>query len=312
MNIFITEPENYSQKAVSFYKSVGTVLLGSTGSLSESEIEVLVIRLKTQVSEDFLDRYRNLKFIITPTTGLTHIDLDACKVRHITVCSLRDCQNDIREITSTSELAMGLILAILRGIPAANSSVTCNYEWSREKFLSREMSALTLGLIGLGRVGGHVAKYAHIFGMRVMAFDPYQKQERFDRFSVECASLEDVLRSADLISVHASYEDGNYHLLGEKELRMMKKEAALVNTARGELIDEQAVYNALSAQAIAGVAVDVLQNENDAGLLKKSPLIRAAREGLNMIITPHIGGCTTDAMHKTEEIIAQHFIYSVL
>ena len=93
---------------------------------------------------------------------------------------------------------------------------------------------------------------------------------------------------------------------------MMKKEAALVNTARGELIDEQAVYNALSAQAIAGAAVDVLQNENDAGLLKKSPLIRAAREGLNIIITPHIGGCTTDAMHKTEEIIAKHFINSVL
>ena len=93
---------------------------------------------------------------------------------------------------------------------------------------------------------------------------------------------------------------------------MMKRSAALINTARGELIDEQAVYNALRLQSIAGVAVDVLQNENDTALLKNSPLIKAAQEGLNVIITPHMGGCTNDAMRKTEEIIADYFLNSVL
>ena len=189
MNIFITEPEGYSREAIAIYKSVGTVLLGSIGHLDESEIDVLVIRLRMTVSQDLLRKYSNLRFIISPTTGLTHIDMDECLARHVTVCSLRDCQNEIKTIRSTSELTIGLMLAILRGIPAANASVISSCEWNREKFLSREMSALTLGLIGLGRIGEHVAEYAHVFRMKVVAYDPHQAQDRFDRLNVKHMSL---------------------------------------------------------------------------------------------------------------------------
>jgi D-3-phosphoglycerate dehydrogenase len=163
-----------------------------------------------------------------------------------------------------------------------------------------------MGIVGLGRIGGHVAGYAIGFGMKVLAYDPYQSGARFDELGVERCDIASLLKASDIVTLHANLRDDNYNLISDKEINLMRTGAYLINTARGLLLDEHATANALRSGRLSGVAVDVLADEHTDTSWSDSPLISAARDGFNVIITPHIGGCTNDAMHITEESLAEY------
>jgi len=308
MHIMILEPDGYSPRALAIYRRLGRVWLGDVPESARSHVTLAVVRLAHRLDDRFFATYPGLTSIASPTTGLNHIDLAACERRGIQVFSLAQCRKAIEAVTSTSELTMGMIIALLRHILQAHQDVCVNKRWDRDHFRSRQLSHLTLGIVGLGRIGGHLALYARAFGMRVLAHDPFQPSSRFAAHQVEQCDLMPLLQTADVVSLHANLRDDNHFLLGEKEISAMRPSALLVNTARGELLDEHAAALALQEGRLGGVAVDVLSGEHDSVSWNNSPLVRLARDGGNVIITPHLGGCTSDAMHITEECLAEHVV----
>lgn len=304
MQVQVLEDRDYSHQALALYARLGQLHRGCIAARQQAEIGLLVIRLGQMIDQDFLAQYPALQAIATPTTGLTHLDLSVCRQRGLRVFSLADCRQAIGAIRSTSELAFGLILALLRNIPAAHHDVVHEQAWSRERFKSRQLQGLTLGLIGFGRIGQQMAAPAQAFGMQVLAHDPAITSAEVPA-GVRAVSLEALLQSSDIVSLHADLNDSNHGLIGKTALATMQPTALLINTARGELLDENAVAKALIKQRLAGVAVDVLCHEQQVERRSQSPLLAAAREGHNVLITPHIGGCTLDAMQATELALAE-------
>ncbi len=304
MLIQLLEANDYSQVAIRTYQQLGEVIKGKCHRDQISLINILVVRLAHLLDASFLAPYSTLTTIASPTTGLNHIDMEYCQNRNIRIFSLQEHQDAIDKVTSTSELTFALMLSLLRHIPKANSHVVMEHEWQRDAFKSRQLSSLTLGLIGLGRIGGHMATYARAFGMQVLAYDPYVGNKCFSELGITKVELASLCQQADIISIHANQRDDNHHLIGAEEICIMKNDALLINTARGSLLDEAAAAQALRAQKLGGIACDVLEQETRPRFLQTSPLLEAASEGLNVILTPHIGGCTTDAMHMTEAILA--------
>jgi D-3-phosphoglycerate dehydrogenase len=308
MTIFITEPKDYSDLAIKVYKKIGRLWLGKVPLGLESEVKILVVRLAYRIDSSFLSKYPSVKFIISPTTGLTHIDMLFCKKKSIKIFSLQSYKEKINDITSTAELTLGLIIALLRKIPQAHNNVVNSNKWNRDEFKSRQLSNLSLGIIGLGRIGGHLANYAKALGMEVSAYDPFINNKRFNLFCAKKKPLDLLLKQSDIISINADLRSDNYNLIDAHEISLMQKHALIVNTARGALLNECAASKALQNGYIAGIAVDVLSEEHSLNSsLFLSPLVKSAKKGLNVIITPHIGGCTLDAMQITEARLAEFF-----
>ena len=308
MSVLILEPYDYSPRALETLSALGAVWTSGLPSNASAIVQFIVARLAYKLDENFLRQFPNLLAILTPTTGLTHIDMLYCTQRGIKVYCLKDCLDRIQTVTSTSELTLGLMISLLRRIPYAHNDVVVNGRWERDKFKSRQLSMLSLGLIGLGRIGGHVASYARALGMKVIAYDPLQPEIRFEGLGVERSSLGNLLARCDIVSIHANLNQENIRFIGRSELDLMQPSALFINTARGALVDESALADALRAGKLAGVAVDVLECEHSDSDWRTSPLIEAAKDGLNVILTPHIGGCTSDAMHTTEESLAEAFV----
>lgn len=309
MAVLLLEPVGYSPRAIATYGRLGAVWCGEAPPGCTTDVSVLVVRLAHHIDGELLDRFPRLRCLATPTTGLTHVDVEACRARGVEVVSLGDCREVIDAVSSTSELALGLIIALLRHIPAAHADVVFAGRWERDRFRSRQLNRLSLGLVGLGRIGGHLAGYAHALGMRVSAFDPFQPEQRFSSLQVaRVGELRELAARSEILSVHAALRDDNVKLIDRDVIAALPAHALVVNTARGALLDEVAAVAALRAGRLGGIAADVLTEEHSGRGLDSSPLLTAAREGLNVILTPHIGGCTEDAMHITEECVAERVV----
>lgn len=305
MTILITESENYSKKAEDIYKSIGYVyylesLNKKDAEKIKKEADILVVRLANNINKEWMDKMPNLKIIATPTTGLNHIDIGYAKSKNIEVISLRGKTDFLKNITSTAELSLGLLLSLLRNIPSAFENVKLG-KWDRMSFRGHQLFGKTLGIIGYGRLGKIMTRYGKALGMKVVACDPYVKSKE-----VDFVSLEELFKVSDAISLHVLLMDSNKEFIKWKHFKMMKQSAYFINTSRAELIEKNALYKALSGKWIAGAGIDVMDNEFSNGAhLKKDPLHKYAKTHDNLIIVPHIGGATFEAMHITEDFIAE-------
>ena len=245
-----------------------------------------------------------LKFIVSPTTGLNHIDLDQAERQGIKVISLKGETDFLQHITATAELCWGLVLSLLRRIPAAHTSVM-NGQWDRDYFKSRELQGATLGVIGFGRLGKKIAHYGHAFQMRVLICDNKPLgAEGADFTSVDMQTL---LKESDIISLQVDSRPDNYHMIGKAEFQAMKQGALFVNTARGDLVDEPALLQSLRDRHLGGAALDVLEQEYDSDKSAES-LMAWARDHENLIITPHIGGVTYESQYKTTHFVVDKLL----
>lgn len=303
--ILIFEPKNYSKVALERYSSLGQVWCSGINQFDSHDVWCLIVRLAYFIDDKFLEAFPNLKALVSPTTGTTHIDLQACERRGVRVFTLKDCMSKLEKITSTAEHALCLMLSLVRHLPQAHLSTVEQGEWNRDNFCSRQLSSLRLGIIGLGRIGRLMAKYANAIGMEVSAHDPYIDPETFELDGVNSLAIDELFHCSDIITIHADLRADNISLIGAGLLDLLPKGAYIINTSRGELLDEEAVAERVRDSKIAGVAVDVLRSEYELYSIYDSPLLKAARDGFNVLITPHIGGCTTDAMHQTEEFLAE-------
>jgi D-3-phosphoglycerate dehydrogenase len=304
--VLLAEPLHYSPEARAVLADIGPVVDGPfdrAGLLDAvTRAEVLVVRLGHQIDEEVLSAGAGLRFIGSPTTGTDHIDLEAAAARHVRVVTLRGETEFLSTVRATPEHTWALVLALVRRLPAAAAASPAG-AWDRDAFRGTELAGRRLGIFGLGRVGRIVATYGNAFRMSVAAYDV---EPRSAPDVTMVASLPDLLERSDVLTVHVPLDATTEGAIGADELARLPAGARLVNTARGEVLDEGAVVAALRSGHLAGVAVDVLAGERGPADLRDSPLLRYASEHPERaIVTPHIAGATWESMHRTEVFLAE-------
>ena len=306
IRILNVEPSGYSPVARAVLQELGEVvereLDRETLLMSIADFDVVIARLANQIDREIISRAKQLKVIVTATTGLDHIDVDYAKTQGITILSLKGEYEYLQSITSTPEHTWALLLSLMRQIPTAFASVRAG-EWSREKFKGHTLKGKRLGILGLGRVGVWVAQYALAFGMYVFAYDPY-KTDWLEGVK-KCKTMDKLLMQSDILSIHIPLNENTMNLIGAHELSLLPQYAVVVNTSRGEVIDENALLQSLEDGQIAGAALDFLPFERNKKKRDTSSLLRYAQKNDNLLITPHLAGATYESMEDTEIFMAK-------
>jgi D-3-phosphoglycerate dehydrogenase len=308
MQIGILEPKDFSQKAIEMLTRIGDVSLfdGKDLDVFIVDKEVLFIRLGNFIGNDFLQKAKNLKYICTPTTGLNHIDLEACKERGIHIVSLKGEYEFLSTIRATPEHTFGLLLSLLRNYKEAFLNQQ-NTNWDREKYKGFELYQNSVGIIGFGRVGKILAKYFEAFGANVYFYDIDNSIKKIHG-AIKLSSIEEVINQSNIVILSASYIESNYQFFDKKYIDLLENKY-FINTARGELIDEEYLITKLKESFFKGVAIDVIQNEQSNNNLDK---LLKLTETNNLIVTPHIAGATYSSMHRTEEFIVNKLKEDIL
>jgi D-3-phosphoglycerate dehydrogenase len=300
MRILVAEHENIHPEALDALKGGGFTLdiARSSDLLQEGALEgadALLVRAFTKVDKRVLDKAGSLKAVITCSAGLDHIDTRECESRGIKVYSSPGANAN-----AVAEHIAALLLSALRRINQADSSVR-NGEWERKRFLSWELDGKTMGLVGIGAIGRLVVGKLKGFGMEFLAFDPYLSPEQIKECGARKAeTLEELLEASDIVSIHVPLTKETRHLIGAKELDMLGPRGILINTSRGEVVDEAALAGALREKRIWGAGLDVFETEPPEG----SGLL-----GLdNAVLTPHIGTMTGTAMRNMSLLAVESFL----
>lgn len=265
--------------------------------------DVLLTALKIQIDRDILEKAVRLRLIVTPTTGLDHVDLTVAAEKGVTVFSLREDRAFLNEITATAEMAWTLLLATIRNLPSAFESVKAG-KLDSGRFRGRQLSGRTLGVVGYGRLGRMVAEYGRAFRMRVLVCD---NKPNDTPDGVEQVPFERLVKNSDVISIHIHATPQNTNLFSAGVFGMMKRGAILINTSRGEIIDEDAFLASLRNGQLAGAGVDVIAGERRPDI-EDHPLIQYAKNHENLLITPHIGGVTYDSQALVSERIVDRIV----
>ncbi len=252
----------------------------------------LVVRSETKVTADLMDRLPALRVVGRAGVGVDNIDVPAATARGIVVMNAPD-GNTI----TTAEHTIALLIALARRIPQANSSLKSGH-WDRKSFVGVELQGKTLGVVGMGRIGRVVAARARAFGMKIIAFDPFLAPEQARDLEIELAPLDEVFASADFLTVHTPMTAETRGIIGRDAFAMMKKGVRVINCARGGLIDEQALYQAIKAGVVAGAALDVFAEEPPP---PDHPLLLLDE----VIATPHLGASTTEAQEGVAFTVAE-------
>ncbi len=295
VKILITDPLH--EEAIKILKEIGDVEVATNLSREEllkkiEDADVLVVRSGTKVDKEVIEHAKKLKIIGRAGVGVDNIDLDAATKKGIIVVNAPDSSS-----ISVAELTMGLMLAAARNIPQANNSVKRG-EWDRKRFKGIELYGKTLGVVGLGRIGQQVVKRAKAFGMDIIAYDPYVSKDFAKSLGVELLDdLNELCERADIITLHVPLTPKTKHMIGEEQIKRMKSNCIIINCARGGLIDEKALYEALKNKKIKAAALDVFEEEPP----KNSPLLELD----NVICTPHQGASTEEAQKAAGTIVAE-------
>ena len=262
---------------------------------------VLIIRNQTRITEDLLAKATHLQIIGRAGSGLDNIDLNAA-IRHGVLVVHAPRGN----VVAVSEHTMALLLALARHLPVASTSMKAG-RWDKNRLLGVELHGKVLGIIGLGRVGTEVARLAQAFGMRVIASDPFVSSQQAQQVGVRLQSKDEVLHHADFVTLHAAVtenKDDHPKLLGARELALLKPGAYLVNCARGNLLDEQALLCALTEGRLAGLALDIFSQEP----IGNHDVLKQLLSHERVLATPHLGASTVEAQVRVASEVARNII----
>lgn len=245
------------------------------------DYEVVVVRSRTKIGADVIEKATRLKLIARPGTGLDNIDTRAANARGIEVINSPEAL-----VEAVSEHVLALMLSLARWVPPADSS-TRSGQWQKERFVGVELKGRTIGIAGMGRIGRRVGEIAKVLGMSVLGYDIIEISKDV-LSSIGCAmvDLDTLFSSSDFITLHVPLTAETRHLVDSRRISLMKRGSFIINTSRGEVIDEVALGQALRDGRLAGAALDVFEREPPAPEILAAP---------NLIATPHIAGQTTDA-----------------
>ncbi|MDD5669735.1 MAG: phosphoglycerate dehydrogenase [Candidatus Omnitrophica bacterium] len=257
-----------------------------------ADCDALIVRSATKVTRDVIEAAKKLRVIGRAGVGLDNVELEPATQKGIIVMNT-PAGNTI----STAEHTVSMLMAMARSIPQACASMKKG-EWKRSKFMGVELYGKTLGIVGFGRIGKEVAKRAFSFGMRILAFDPYLSREVAESLGIEVSELMDLLKNADFITVHTPLTEDTKHMISKNEFAVMKKGVRIVNCARGGIIDEKALVEAIQEGKVAGAAIDVFEKEP---LPAENEFIKYD----TIVTTPHLGASTEEAQINVSIEVAE-------
>ena len=291
--------DNLSSVGVQLLEESGLQVDVNTGLAPEALKEIigaydgLVIRSATRVTADILESAKNLKVVGRAGIGLDNVDISAASAKGVVVMNAPD-----GNAVTTAKHAISMMLALSRNIPQATASMKAG-RWEKKKFMGREVTGKTLGIIGIGRIGSIAASRAQGLKMKTIAYDPHMPRDMAERIGVELVGLEELARRSDYITVHVPRTKETANLVSTEFFANMKPDGMFIDCARGGVCDEEALYQALKEGQIAGAALDVFANEPTT--LENCPLL-----GLdNFICTPHLGASTSEAQDNVALMIAR-------
>ena len=296
IRILVTDP--LAEEGIRLMQAANGVKVDVKQKLQKEELlkvigdyDGLVVRSGTQVTKEVLEKATRLKVVGRAGAGLDNVDVAAASKRGIVVMNAAGGNT-----VSTAEHTMAMIMALSRNIPQACASLKGG-KWERNTFMGTELYGKSLGIIGMGKVGTEVARRALAFGMRLVVFDPYLTPERTRELDAEpVAALDDLYKKCDYITVHTPLSDETRGLIGAKQIAMMKKGVRLINCARGGIIDEKALVEAVKSGHVAGAAVDVFELE--------PPVYWELIDLPKLMVTPHLGASTDEAQLNVAKEIA--------
>jgi len=309
MKILCPDPESFSDIGLKTLSKSHDVFCKKIDQVEFDKVapnyDVILTRFNTQITEKVINQKSNIKFILSPTTGLDHIDLNAAQKMNIKVFHLKGQRRFLRKISGTAELTIGLIISISRNIPESFESVK-NFNWNTHSFMGHELYKKKLGIIGYGRLGRKVARVASSLDMDILCFDPYINH--IPRYVNKVDNLNSLLSTSDYVSIHIPLNSETKHLISYPQIQKMKPESFIINTSRGSIINTHDLLKALENKTIRGAALDVIEDEWSLIAEGKSFLIDYAKHNRNLIITPHIGGATFESIERTDMFIIDKFL----
>ncbi|MCH7969127.1 MAG: D-2-hydroxyacid dehydrogenase [Thaumarchaeota archaeon] len=260
-----------------------------------AQYNIIIVRGRTTLTKELIEKADNCKIIARVGVGLDNIDLDAAKAKNIRVINAVEAA-----MTSVAELVLGFMLALARQITIGDRGIR-DGEWLKNELVGTELKGKYFGIIGLGNIGKRLGRLAKGLHMNIIGFDVIPIDEEFSKdVGLMKTDLDTLLQSSDYVSLHVPLLDSTHHMIDAKKLSLMKKTAKIINTSRGGVIDEEALYEALKNGNLGGAALDVFENE---------PAIKNKLATLdNVILTPHIGAQTKEAQSLAANVIAEKII----
>ena len=267
--------------------------------------------IDSEVTENVINAFKNLRIISTRSTGVDHINLKAAAAKNIAVINVEGYGSK-----SVAQFTIGLMIALVRGIVPASRYITEDKRHSCAGFLGRDLAKLTLGVVGTGAIGSALCKMTCSMGMKVIAYDLFEKKELTTNFDIEYVDFNTLLKTSDIISIHTPYTGDNFHMFSRNQFDLMKNSAYIINTSRGEILDTFALYDFLVNKKLAGAALDVVMCEqtsfrcsqfskqlnNDIICLEEAKIVKELAKMDNVIITPHIAYETQDSIDYILEV----------
>lgn len=258
--------------------------------------DIIFTRVGIKFDRKLLEKANNLKILATATTGTDHIDMEYAKERGIQVISAPGVN-----AIATAEHTFGMILSLVRRIPWGFDSMK-NDPKDRSQFMGTELNGKTIGIIGFGRIGSQIGIYAKAFGMNILTYDPFINQKLAEEIGAKIVDFGELIRNSDVITLHAFATPENENMISFGEFSKMKPTAYLINVARGSLIDEGALLDALEKKRIQGAALDVVKEEPPS---PNNHVLVYARTHDNLMVTPHLGGSTKEAVYNAAVFVVQ-------
>ena len=267
---------------------------------------IISVFINSEVTEEVINSFKNLRIISTRSTGYDHINIDVARKRNIAVVNVENYGS-----TSVAQFTIGILITLVRRIIPAAACLKNIKEYGANEFSGRDITKLKLGVIGTGAIGAAVCRAAHCLGMKILGHDLNEKKELVDEIGLSYMGLEDLLKNSDIISLHMPYTGNNYHMISKAQFDIMKEGSMIINTSRGEIIDLAALYEAMESKKLAGAALDVLMCESinfgcknltlklnslPMDCLNEAVYVGKLAKFDNVIITPHIAYDTQDSI----------------
>lgn len=299
--VLVSDP--ISDMGIQQLMEASDVTVDKNTGLSEDELvniigeyDALLVRSQTKVTQRIMSAGTKLKVVGRAGVGVDNIDLEAATQRGIIVINAPD-GNTI----TTCEHTFAMMMALARHIPQAYAK-TINGTWDRKTFLGVELRNKTLGVLGMGRIGSEVAKRAKAFGMSILGYDPFLTEDRADKLGIKLASVEDIVRNADFMTVHTPLTPETKHMIARPQFEIMKKGMRIINCARGGVVDEMALVEAVNEGIVAGAAFDVFESEPPA---QDHPFLNHPL----IIVTPHLGASTVEAQENVAIDVSEQVLH---
>lgn len=317
MRILHLEKNRYNIESLSKLEKVGKVVYQNFSSqedyhkhLSENQYQVIFTRLGFRIGLEEMNLQKELTHIVTPTTGLNHIDIDEAQSRGIKVVSLKNEFEFLAKVQSTAEHTWMLLLSLIRNLQPATKDVAQG-NWDRVPYLADELNTKTLGIIGLGRLGKILVKYAEAFSMHILCndIDDNVFEEPYTKYK---SSLDKLLENSDYVILQVDYRPENEKFFDSDKFSVLKEGAYFINTSRGEIVDENALLDALESGRLKGAALDVLDGDSSwESTSVESGLIEYSKVNNNLIITPHMGGYGKISIEMTRDFVTDKFLKTI-